>query len=237
MAQSPETVPRVSKWLAQVDFFECGWDLESPCFLFASSSPQIHCISTVFVPSKTGGEKGVPFHLQIHTFKASDSAPALSQLPHQSVQVLTVPRSQCRARLASQPSCSDLSALGQAPVPREDLNPGASILAPQQWLHQHLSSSYCEMLTNFTGLFPQCGPDSAGTDLLKLTRQDLVQICRASDGICPLSALRANALPAGHFLSVAVFTSSANGCDSWHSQAVRLLSRDLAMNSALCSCL
>lgn len=33
----------------------------------------------------------------------------------------------------------------------QDLNPGASILAPQQWLHQHLSSSYCEMLTNFTG--------------------------------------------------------------------------------------
>ncbi|VCX36907.1 unnamed protein product, partial [Gulo gulo] len=33
---------------------------------------QIHCISTVFAPSKAGGEKGVPFCLQIHTFKASD---------------------------------------------------------------------------------------------------------------------------------------------------------------------
>lgn len=55
-----------------MDFLECGGDLESPCFLFASSSLQVHCISTEFTPRKKGGEKGVPFRLQIDTFKPRD---------------------------------------------------------------------------------------------------------------------------------------------------------------------
>ena len=38
-----------------------------PCF-----SPQVHCISTEFTPRKKGGEKGVPFRLQIDTFKPGD---------------------------------------------------------------------------------------------------------------------------------------------------------------------
>lgn len=42
------------------------------CFLFAASSPQVHCISTEFTPRKKGGEKGVPFRLQIDTFKPGD---------------------------------------------------------------------------------------------------------------------------------------------------------------------
>lgn len=33
----------------------------------------------------------------------------------------------------------------------QDLNPGASILETQQWLHQHRFSSYCRLLANFTG--------------------------------------------------------------------------------------
>ncbi|XP_030895029.1 LOW QUALITY PROTEIN: transcription factor CP2-like protein 1 [Leptonychotes weddellii] len=62
----------------------------------------------------------------------------------------------------------------------QDLNPGASILETQQWLHRHQFSSYCRVLANFTG-----------TDLLKLTRQDLIQICGAADGIRLFNALRA----------------------------------------------
>lgn len=62
----------------------------------------------------------------------------------------------------------------------QDLNPGASILETQQWLHRHRFSSYCRVLANFTG-----------TDLLKLTRQDLIQICGAADGIRLFNALRA----------------------------------------------
>ncbi|EPQ04995.1 Upstream-binding protein 1 [Myotis brandtii] len=33
---------------------------------------EVHCISTEFTPRKKGGEKGVPFRLQIDTFKPSD---------------------------------------------------------------------------------------------------------------------------------------------------------------------
>nr|XP_025852060.1 transcription factor CP2-like protein 1 [Vulpes vulpes] len=80
-------------------------------------------------------------------------------------------------RLCSSPPFA-LEALGGSPA--EDLNPGASILETQQWLHQHRFSSYCRVLANFTG-----------TDLLKLTRQDLIQICGAADGIRLFNALRA----------------------------------------------
>ncbi|XP_075415759.1 transcription factor CP2-like protein 1 [Tenrec ecaudatus] len=62
----------------------------------------------------------------------------------------------------------------------QDLTPGASIPETQQWLHRHRFSSYCRMLANFTG-----------TDLLKLTRQDLIQICGAADGIRLFNTLRA----------------------------------------------
>ena len=33
----------------------------------------------------------------------------------------------------------------------QDLNPGASILETQQWLHRHRFSNYCRSLANFTG--------------------------------------------------------------------------------------
>lgn len=54
-----------------MESLKCEWDLESPCFLF-TSPPQVHCISTEFTPRKKGGEKGVPFHLQVDTFKPGD---------------------------------------------------------------------------------------------------------------------------------------------------------------------
>ena len=35
--------------------------------------PQVHCISTEFTMRKHGGEKGVPFRIQIDTFKESSN--------------------------------------------------------------------------------------------------------------------------------------------------------------------
>lgn len=54
-----------------MESLKCEWNLELPCFLFTSPL-QIHCISTEFTPRKKGGEKGVPFRLQVDTFKPSD---------------------------------------------------------------------------------------------------------------------------------------------------------------------
>uniref|UniRef100_A0A8C8ZA45 Grh/CP2 DB domain-containing protein n=1 Tax=Prolemur simus TaxID=1328070 RepID=A0A8C8ZA45_PROSS len=82
-----------------------------------------------------------------------------------------------------------------APFLPQDLNPGASISKTQQWLHQHRFSSYCRVLANFTG-----------TDLRKLTRQDLIQICGAADGIRLFNTLRARCwvLPIRHRLTLYV---------------------------------
>lgn len=59
----------------QVRSLECGRDIESPSF-----PPQVHCISPEFTPRKKGGEKGVPFRLQIDTFKPSDKELPLEHL-------------------------------------------------------------------------------------------------------------------------------------------------------------
>ncbi|XP_058416835.1 transcription factor CP2-like protein 1 [Diceros bicornis minor] len=220
---------------SQLNIVEFHWDPTKRTSLFL----QVHCISTEFTPRKKGGEKGVPFRLQIDTFKPSDKElppehlhsagclikvfkpkgadrklktdwekiekqplherhkyqvacestvfvecprwPEPSAEPHSplSPQALTSPYS-CKLlspeRLCSSPPFA-LDTLGGSPA--EDLNPGASILETQQWLHRHRFSSYCRMLANFTG-----------TDLLKLTRQDLIQICGAADGIRLFNTLR-----------------------------------------------
>ncbi|XP_064439374.1 transcription factor CP2-like protein 1 [Mirounga angustirostris] len=231
---------------SQLNTVEFHWDPTKRTSLFL----QVHCISTEFTPRKKGGEKGVPFRLQIDTFKPSDKdlppehlhsagclikvfkpkgadrklktdraklekqplrerhqyqaacastvfaeaepcglfAPQCSPWPDPragpssplSPLALTSPHG-CKplspGRLCSSPPFA-LDTLGGSPA--EDLNPGASILETQQWLHRHQFSSYCRVLANFTG-----------TDLLKLTRQDLIQICGAADGIRLFNALRA----------------------------------------------
>lgn len=60
----------------QVRSLECGQDLDS----HPSFPSQVHCISTEFTPRKKGGEKGVPFRLQIDTFKPSDKELPLEHL-------------------------------------------------------------------------------------------------------------------------------------------------------------
>ncbi|CAD7667241.1 unnamed protein product [Nyctereutes procyonoides] len=291
---------------SQLNMVEFNWNPTKRTSLFL----QVHCISTEFTPRKKGGEKGVPFRLQIDTFKPRDkelppehlhSAGCLikvfkpkgadrklktdrEKIEKQPLQerdkyqaacertvfvqcspwpdpgtgpyspltplALTSPHSckllspesasaqrsgegqdwgcgggqearPCALRVirgvtqqALQPRegggggsgagrvadsllphrlCSSppfaLDALGGSPA--EDLNSGASILETQQWLHQHRFSSYCRVLANFTG-----------TDLLKLTRQDLIQICGAADGIRLFNALRAR--PIRHRLTLYV---------------------------------
>ncbi|XP_040101432.1 LOW QUALITY PROTEIN: transcription factor CP2-like protein 1 [Oryx dammah] len=232
---------------SQLNTVEFYWDPTKRTSLFL----QVHCISTEFTPRKKGGEKGVPFRLQIDTFKPSDKELPLEHLhsagclvkgfkpkgadrklktdrekiekqpvhernkdqtacestvfmecspwpepisgvhPPPSPFALTFPHS-CKLlspeRLCSSPSFA-LDTLGGSLA--LGLNPGASILETQQWLHRHRFSSYCRLLANFTG-----------TDLLKLTRQDLIQICGAADGIRLLNTLRAR--PIRHQLTLYV---------------------------------
>ncbi|XP_045633731.1 transcription factor CP2-like protein 1 isoform X7 [Ursus americanus] len=232
---------------SQLNTVEFHWDPTKRTSLFL----QVHCISTEFTPRKKGGEKGVPFRLQIDTFKPGDkdlppehlhSAGCLikvfkpkgadrklktdrEKLEKQPLPERDKYQSACESTVlvecspwpdASAGPSSPLSPLARTsphsckllspdrlcfspPLaldtlggsPAEDLNPGASILETQQWLHQHRFSSYCRLLANFTG-----------TDLLKLTRQDLIQICGAADGIRLCNALRAR--PIRHRLTLYV---------------------------------
>jgi len=50
----------------QVNTLECLWDAGRDAAVFV----RVHCISTEFTARKHGGEKGVPFRLQIETYAA-----------------------------------------------------------------------------------------------------------------------------------------------------------------------
>ncbi|NXR06736.1 TFCP2 factor, partial [Semnornis frantzii] len=49
--------------------------------------PQVHCISTEFTMRKHGGEKGVPFRVQIDTFREGDSGDYTEHLHSASCQI------------------------------------------------------------------------------------------------------------------------------------------------------
>jgi len=52
-----------------VNTLECVWDAGRDSAIFI----RVHCISTEFTARKHGGEKGVPFRLQIETYTDSFS--------------------------------------------------------------------------------------------------------------------------------------------------------------------
>ncbi|XP_057357426.1 transcription factor CP2-like protein 1 isoform X3 [Manis pentadactyla] len=261
---------------SQLNTVEFHWDPSKRTSVFL----QVHCISTEFTPRKKGGEKGVPFRLQIDTFKLSDKElppehlhsagclikvfkpkgadrklktdrekiekqplherdkyqtacestvfvecspwPELSAGPHQPLSPLTLTSPHSCKLLSPERLCSSppftLDTLGGSPT--EDLNPGASILETQQWLHGHRFSSYCRMLANFTG-----------TDLLKLTRQDLIQICGAADGIRLFNTLRDRcwALPTRVPFPLVALSNSINCHISWNVQARRPIRHRLTL--------
>ncbi|XP_077171070.1 transcription factor CP2-like protein 1 isoform X1 [Paroedura picta] len=204
---------------------------------------QVHCISTEFTLRKGGGEKGVPFRIQVDTFRPNEkdehvehlhSASCLvkvfkpkgadrkqktdrEKIEKQSLQerekyqpsyestVLTecppwpeasgnlhsppaTPgllsphpfKLQAPERICSSPGyASDSSSESTA----EALSPNASILETQQWLHKNRFSSYFRVFASYTG-----------TDLLKLSRSDLIQICGTADGIRLSNAIKARSV-------------------------------------------
>uniref|UniRef100_A0A8C7VWW2 Transcription factor CP2 n=1 Tax=Oncorhynchus mykiss TaxID=8022 RepID=A0A8C7VWW2_ONCMY len=61
----------------------------------------------------------------------------------------------------------------------DNLLPAATPQDAQQWLHRNRFSPFCRLFTNFSG-----------ADLLKLTREDVIQICGPADGIRLFNALK-----------------------------------------------
>ncbi|XP_077363392.1 upstream-binding protein 1 isoform X1 [Festucalex cinctus] len=269
---------------SQLNAAEFLWDLNKRASVFV----QVHCISTEFTPRKHGGEKGVPFRIQIDTFAPGDAGDYAEHLHSASCQIKvfkpkgadrkqktdrekmekrsaqekekyqpsydttilsetrlepiieeagdhelkksskrTLP-SDCGDSLAKRGSCSPWPdsayvAPNQAATPSftstplstyatatttttsslpdsdssspnhqaesgghastEQLSPAASIQDTQKWLLKNRFNSYARLFTHFSG-----------SDLLKLTRDDLVQICGPADGIRLFNALKSKSV-------------------------------------------
>uniref|UniRef100_A0A673CL20 Upstream-binding protein 1 n=1 Tax=Sphaeramia orbicularis TaxID=375764 RepID=A0A673CL20_9TELE len=256
---------------SQLNAAEFLWDLNKRTSVFV----QVHCISTEFTPRKHGGEKGVPFRIQIDTFSLGDSGEYTEHLHSASCQIKvfkpkgadrkqktdrekmekrtaqekekyqpsydttilsetrlepiiedagdhelkksskrTLP-ADCGDSLAKRGSCSPwpdnayvstnqaatpsfastpLSTYTTSSVPDSDvdkpwcvslqqLSPAASIQDAQKWLLKNRFSSYTRLFSHFSG-----------SDLLKLTRDDLVQICGPADGIRLFNALKSRSV-------------------------------------------
>ncbi|XP_039090840.1 transcription factor CP2-like protein 1 isoform X3 [Hyaena hyaena] len=73
--------PRASP--TQLNAVEFLWDPSKR----ASAFIQVHCISTEFTPRKHGGEKGVPFRVQIDTFKQNENGEYAAHLHSASCQI------------------------------------------------------------------------------------------------------------------------------------------------------
>ncbi|XP_023388449.1 transcription factor CP2-like protein 1 [Pteropus vampyrus] len=223
--------PRASP--TQLNAVEFLWDPSKR----ASAFIQVHCISTEFTPRKHGGEKGVPFRVQIDTFKQNENGEYTEHLHSASCQIKVfkpkgadrkqkTDREKMEKRTAQekekyQPSyettilteCSpwpDMAyqvnsapspsyngspnsfSLGEGnsspahphlaealPVSSDHLLPSASIQDAQQWLHRNRFSQFCRLFASFSG-----------ADLLKMSRDDLVQICGPADGIRLFNAIK-----------------------------------------------
>uniref|UniRef100_A0A8C5ARY0 Transcription factor CP2 n=1 Tax=Gadus morhua TaxID=8049 RepID=A0A8C5ARY0_GADMO len=204
----------------QLNTVEFLWDPSKRTSVFI----QVHCISTEFTMRKHGGEKGVPFRIQIDTFKENDSIEYTEHQHSASCQVKVFkPKGADRKQktdrekmekrapqerekyqssyettiltecspwpevtyVSNSPSPSFISTHTTFPVVVSEgygsrgtysdvtqfcclcnLLPTATPQDALQWLHRNRFSTFSRLFTNFSG-----------ADLLKLTREDVIQIC------------------------------------------------------------
>lgn len=92
----------------------------------------------------------------------------------------------------------------------QQLSPTASIQDTQKWLLKNRFNSYARLFSNFSGTHVDNAlgckravgsntdslNSSSGSDLLKLTREDVVQICGPADGIRLFNALKSRCVSA-----------------------------------------
>ncbi|XP_036400823.1 transcription factor CP2-like protein 1 [Megalops cyprinoides] len=218
----------------QLNTIEFLWDPVKNASVFI----QVHCISTEFTPRKHGGEKGVPFRIQIDTFGQNENGEYLEHIHSSSCQVkvfkpkgadrkLKTDREKIEKRSVQdrekyQPSyettmlteCSPwpdtpaVNSTSSTPSPvyhnspssysitdgncspnqqgelflpscSDHLLPTSNPQDTQQWLHRHRFSPFCRLFSSFSG-----------ADLLKMSKEDFVQICGPADGIRLFNAIK-----------------------------------------------
>uniref|UniRef100_A0A8B9RYN1 Upstream-binding protein 1 n=1 Tax=Accipiter nisus TaxID=211598 RepID=A0A8B9RYN1_9AVES len=189
---------------SQLNAVEFLWD-PTKC---TSAFIQVHCISTEFTPRKHGGEKGVPFRIQVDTFKQTENGEYTDHLHSASCQIkvfkcspwpdtpttfvnnsptpaptFTSAQHNTYSVPDSNSSSPNHQGDGTSQGSGDQLHPSATIQETQQWLLKHRFSTYTRLFSNFSG-----------ADLLKLTREDLVQICGPADGIRLYNALKSRSV-------------------------------------------
>uniref|UniRef100_A0A8D0DEW3 Transcription factor CP2-like 1 n=1 Tax=Sander lucioperca TaxID=283035 RepID=A0A8D0DEW3_SANLU len=168
----------------------------------ASVFIQVNCISTEFTPRKHGGEKGVPFCIQVDTFTTNEHGEYMEHVHSSSCQVKVfkpkgadrklktdrekIDKKALQDREKYQPShdntllkeCSPwpdaltVTSHSSSSTPSPHLLPSTPPQDAQQWLHRHRFSPFSRLFCSFSG-----------ADLLRMSREDLIQICGPADGI------------------------------------------------------
>nr|XP_028699081.1 upstream-binding protein 1 isoform X4 [Macaca mulatta] len=197
---------------SQLNAVEFLWDPAKRTSAFI----QVHCISTEFTPRKHGGEKGVPFRIQVDTFKQNENGEYTDHLHSASCQIKvfkytlflslkvqtgnkklterrwrreqlmkkkSISRPMIPQSSQSNSSSPNHQGDGASQASGEQIQPSATIQETQQWLLKNRFSSYTRLFSNFSG-----------ADLLKLTKEDLVQICGAADGIRLYNSLKSRSV-------------------------------------------
>ncbi|OXB81620.1 UNVERIFIED_CONTAM: hypothetical protein H355_008782, partial [Colinus virginianus] len=174
--------PRASP--TQLNTVEFLWDPSKR----ASAFIQVHCISTEFTPRKHGGEKGVPFRVQIDTFKQNENGEYTEHLHSASCQIKVFkPKGADRKQKTDREKMEKKTTQEkekyqpsyETTILTEHLLPSASIQDAQQWLHRNRFSPFCRLFSSFSG-----------ADLLKMSKEDFVQICGPADGIRLFNAIK-----------------------------------------------
>uniref|UniRef100_A0A8D0ALV2 Transcription factor CP2-like 1 n=1 Tax=Sander lucioperca TaxID=283035 RepID=A0A8D0ALV2_SANLU len=156
----------------------------------ASVFIQVNCISTEFTPRKHGGEKGVPFCIQVDTFTTNEHGEYMEHVHSSSCQVKVfkpkgadrklktdrekIDKKALQDREKYQPSHDNTLLKECSPWPDAltHLLPSTPPQDAQQWLHRHRFSPFSRLFCSFSG-----------ADLLRMSREDLIQICGPADGI------------------------------------------------------
>uniref|UniRef100_A0A8D0BHM6 Grh/CP2 DB domain-containing protein n=1 Tax=Salvator merianae TaxID=96440 RepID=A0A8D0BHM6_SALMN len=191
------------------------WDPSKRTSVFV----QVHCISTEFTLRKNGGEKGVPFRIQVDTFRPNEKDEHVDHLHSASCLIKVfkpkgadrkqktdrekIEKQSLQEREKYQPSYDTTVLTECAPWPETPSNlqsPPAtpSLISPHPFRLQTPESSSASILETQQWLhknrfsnYSRIFASYTGADLLKLSRTDLVQICGTADGIRLSNALKA----------------------------------------------
>uniref|UniRef100_A0AAX7U9N8 Grh/CP2 DB domain-containing protein n=1 Tax=Astatotilapia calliptera TaxID=8154 RepID=A0AAX7U9N8_ASTCA len=164
----------------------------------ASVFIQVNCISTEFTPRKHGGEKGVPFRIQVDTYTTNEHVDEYVEHVHSSscqVKVFKpkgadrklktdrekIDKKTPQDREKYQPS-HDTTLLKECSPWPDALNLTSHSTSSTPSPIYHSSPTSCTFTEGFSP-FSRLFTSFSGADLLRMTREDLIQICGPADGI------------------------------------------------------